>query len=377
MLDAINDPKAFDNFQALDNDADTGERDQLFRNMARLFTFVWDRCDDKQVEQYDAVLCQLAELVEVEGRSEVAQMLAPLERAPGTVVVKLANDSFKVAQPLLEFSSVLSDDDLIDIVGKASEEHRVAIAGRARVAERVGDAIVTHGGDKSVTRLVANENAELGHKTLSVLVEKAVQDTAVAENLRGRKDINWNDLHGKISSAGAEVLKKLFQTDKKLNPATMEQVNAVVFNRMRNKAGFNSSEWRVAWNQVKALADRRQLNQSSLARFSRFGYGHHFGAALCVMLRIKQEIFVKWLASQDYLAVSVAAKTLGLTPDVLERGIAILPWRDLPEAEEIKNIVARYEALDMEEAEGIFGLWREHAFRKKNSARRDKVAANG
>ena len=377
MLDTINDPKAFDNFRALDNDADTGERDQLFRNMARLFTFVWDRCDDKQVEQYDAVLCQLAELVEVEGRSEVAHMLAPLERAPGTVVVKLANDSFVVAQPLLEFSSVLSDDDLIDIVSRASEEHRVAIAGRAQVAERVGDAIVTHGGDKSVTRLVANENAELGHETLSVLVEKAVQDTAVADNLRGRKDINWNDLHGKISSAGAEVLKKLFQTDKKLDSGTMEQVNSVVFNRMRNKAGFNSAEWRVSWNQVKALADRRQLNQSSLARFSRFGYGHHFGAALCVMLGLNQEVFVKWLASQDYLAVSVAAKTLGLTPDVLERGIAILPWRDLPEAEEIKNIVARYEALDMEEAEGIFGLWREHAFRKKNSARRDKVTVNG
>ena len=376
MLDTAKDPRAFDNFRALDNDGDTGERDQLFRNMARLFTFVWDRCDDKQVEQYDAVLCQLAELVEVEGRSEVARMLAPLERAPGTVVVKLANDSFEVARPLLEFSSVLSDDDLIDIVSKASEEHRVAIAGRARVAERVGDAIVTHGGDESVTRLVANENAELGDETLSALVEKAAKDAEVANNLRGRKDIDWKDLHGKISSAGAVVLEKLFQSDKKLDPATMEQVNAVVFNRMRNKAGFNSAEWRVAWSQVKALADRRQLNQSSLARFSRFGYGHHFGAALCVMLGLKQEIFVKWLASQDYLGVTVAAKNLGLAPDVLERGVAILPWRDLPGIEEVKNIIARYDALDVEEAEEIFSLWREHAFRRKKPANREKAAAS-
>ncbi len=376
MIDAANDPKAFDNFRALDSDADTGERDQLFRNMARLFTFVWDRCDDKQVEQYDVVLCQLAELVEVEGRSEVAQMLAPLERAPGTVVVKLANDSFEVAQPLLEFSSVLSDDDLIDIVSEASEEHRVAIAGRARVAERVGDAIVTHGGDKSVTRLVANENAELGDATLSTLVEKAAKDTEVAENLRGRKDINWKDLHGKISVAGAKVLEQLFQTDKDLDPATMEKVNAVVFNRMRNKAGFNSNEWRVAWNQVKALADRRQLNQQSLARFSRFGYGHHFGAAMCVMLGLNQEIFVKWLASQDYLALSVAAKTLRLSPDVLERGVGILPWRDLPDAEEVKGIISRYDILDVAEAEEIFALWREHAFRRKSAVKREKVAVN-
>lgn len=72
--------RAFSSFRALTSDSNLDERDQLFRNMAQLYSFVSDRCDDEQVAQYDEVLCQLAELVEVEARTHVARLLAPLER---------------------------------------------------------------------------------------------------------------------------------------------------------------------------------------------------------------------------------------------------------------------------------------------------------
>ena len=55
--------KAFSTFRVLNGDANILERDQLFRNMAQLYSYVSDRCDDEQVAQYDEVLCQLAELV--------------------------------------------------------------------------------------------------------------------------------------------------------------------------------------------------------------------------------------------------------------------------------------------------------------------------
>ncbi len=358
---------AFASFRALDGAADKGEREELFQNVARLFSFVCEQVDDEQVEQYDEVLCQLAELVEVEGRSQVAKLLAPLERAPGAVLVKLANDEIAVAQPLLEFSSVLSDDDLIDIVGGATEDHRVVIAGRNNVPERVGDAIVTHGGNESVLRLVNNETAELGDDTLAKLVKKAEQDADIAQNLRGRANIDWEKLQTKIDAAGELVREKLADSDLVSDEKTIEQVNAVVFNRIQNRAGFNASSWRVAWNQVKALGDRKQLNLQSLVRFSRFGYGHHFGAAMACMLNLRQEVFVKWLAKQDYRAVIVAARTLGLSPEAFEEGMMVLPWREYPSVEDIRQARVRFEGLEKYEAEDIFMLWRRHDMRNKNT----------
>jgi hypothetical protein len=357
--------RAFSTFRVLNGDSNILERDQLFRNMAQLYSYVSDRCDDEQVAQYDEVLCQLAELVEVEARTHVAKLLAPLERAPGNVVSKLANDDIEVAAPLLEFSNVLSDDDLIEIASKQSEAHRVAIAGRTSVTERVGDAIVEHGGAPSVERLVQNTQAELGKETLHKLVARASGDMQLASNLRGRADIDWNSLRSEIGQAGQKVLDTLGARSRPLDPVTADKVNQVVYNRMRNRAGFSAQEWKVAYNQVKALSDRRQLDERALIRFARFGYGHHSAAALTVLLNVSPEVFVKWLAMQDYVATTVALRALDLKPDLFEALVATMPWRDLPTDADKTNVRKRYEALTRDEASGIFELWRSHAFRRK------------
>jgi hypothetical protein len=373
MQESEDGQRAFSTFRVLNGDANIVERDQLFRNMAQLYSYVSDRCDDEQVAQYDEVLCQLAELVESEARAHVARLLAPLERAPGTVVVKLANDDIEVARPLLEFSNVLSDDDLIDIVSHQSEAHRLAIAGREAVPDRVGEAIAEHGGASSVTRLVRNAKAELGPATLGRLVQRAGNDPQIAADLRGRSDIDWSSLRGEIDSAAGEVLQSLGDASHGLDPVTAGKVHAVVYNRIRNRAGFSSQQWKVAYNQVKALSDRKQLDERALLRFARFGYGHHAAAALTAMLRIAPEVLVKWLAMQDYVAITVAVKTLGVAPELFEAMIGCLPWRDLPTDADRLNIRRRYEALSEEEATDIFELWREHAFRRRNVE--DRVGA--
>jgi len=357
--------RAFSTFRVLNGDSNIVERDQLFRNMAQLYSYVSDRCDDEQVAQYDEVLCQLAELVETEARAHVAKLLAPLDRAPGNVVVKLANDEIQVAQPLLEFSNVLSDDDLIEIVMNQSEDHRVAIAGRQQVTERVGDAIVEHGQTASVQRLVRNANAELGPQVLGRLVERATTDAEIAADLRGREDIDWKSLGGRINIVGDKVMETIAAIDPKIDPVTVGKVSAVVYNRMRNRAGFNSQDWKVAYNQVKALSDRKQLDERALIRFARFGYGHHTAAALTMLLRVGPEVFVKWLAMQDYVAITVALRALGIQPDLFEAMIASMPWRDLPSQADLQNVRRRFEALSKDEAVGIFELWRTHAFRRR------------
>lgn len=357
--------RAFANFRVLNGDNNQMEREQLFRTTAQLFSYVSDRCDDDQVAQYDEVLCQLAELVEVEARVHVAKLLAPLERAPGTVIVKLANDVIEVARPLLEFSNVLSDDDLIDIIAKQTEDHRVAIAGRSMLTERVGDALVDHGKTASVVRLVRNPKAEFDRATLEKLVKRATEDAEIASDLRGRSDIDWKSLRGEIDQVAGKVLQTLGNIDRQVDPVAAGKINTVVYNRIRNRAGFSAQEWKVAYNQVKGLADRKQLDDRALARFARFGYGHHAAAALAVMLQVAPEIVVKWLAGQDYVAVIVALRATGMAPDLFGAIVATLPWRDLPSDADKKMVLSRFDALDRDDAKHIFELWRAHSFRKR------------
>ncbi|NOZ32467.1 MAG: DUF2336 domain-containing protein [Alphaproteobacteria bacterium] len=374
MLDEKGPGRAFENFRALNGTPNIGECDNLIRNMAHLFSHVASRCDDEQVAQYDEVLCQLADLVETEARVQVAQLFAPLERAPGTVVLKLANDDIEVAQPLLEFSNVLSDDDLIDIVGSKSEKHRVAIAGRQKVTDRVGGAIVEHGQSESISKLVNNENAEIGSGTLPKLMSRANGDADLANVLRARKDIDWKAVNIEVGEAGRALVRKVVKSEAKPDDPIMSQAQAVAYNRIRNRAGFDATEWKIAWNQVKALSDRKRLDAKSLERFARFGYGHHVAAGLTVLLNVKPEIVVKWLATQDYVAMTVAARALGLTPQLFEAVASAVPWRNSITPDDLENVRTRFETLSAQEAKAIFELWRAHSFRRRETAPETAVA---
>lgn len=374
MSDLENAKSEFLSFRVLKEDGTPEEYAQLFGHLAKLFSFVSERCDDEQVAQYDHVLCQLADLVEKESRVAVSLILSQLERAPGGVVVRLARDEIEVAQPLLEFSKVLSDDDLIEIIAGETEAHRISIAARPNVGERVGDAIIQYGSQPSMARLIHNHSAVLSPFALEKVVAKAANDTKIAEDLRSRKDIDWKAVENQVGQAAARVLQNLEQSAYPVESADIEQASALVYARMKNRAGFNARDWKTAWNQVKALNDRRQLNKSALSRFSRFGYGHHVACGLTIMMNIPPEVFVKWLSTQDYVAATVALKAMGLDQELIGPVFNVLPWRDAPTAVDISNVTKRFETLGSDEARSIFRLWRSHAFRRKTAKTKPLVA---
>ncbi|MCS6762088.1 MAG: DUF2336 domain-containing protein, partial [Candidatus Devosia symbiotica] len=174
-----------------------------------------------------------------------------------------------------------------------SDQHGEAVASRNAVAGRVCEAIIDHGQTDSVARLVRNVNAELLKAMLEKLVERATKDVRIAADLRRRTDIDWRSPRGEIDDTTSKMLETLGAVDRRFDPIVAGKVNAVVYNRMRNRAGFSSTEWKVAYNQVKALSNRKQLNERVLARFARFGYGYHAAVALTVLLQVKPKVCVK------------------------------------------------------------------------------------
>jgi hypothetical protein len=71
---------------------------------------------------------------------------------------------------------------------------------------------------------------------------------------------------------------------------------------------------------------------------------------------------------QDYVAITVALRALGIQPDLFEAMAASMPWRDLPSQPDLQNVRKRFEALSQEEASEIFELWRSQDFRRRQPA---------
>jgi len=108
-------------------------------------------------------------------REILADALKDVADAPAEVIGHLARDSaLSVAGPVLRYSPVLTDDDLLDIIAAAPIAGALAaISRRAEVNVRVCDAIAATDDVDAVAALLGNPSAQIREETLDRLVDRA------------------------------------------------------------------------------------------------------------------------------------------------------------------------------------------------------------
>ncbi|MEQ9200873.1 MAG: DUF2336 domain-containing protein, partial [Rhodospirillales bacterium] len=105
-------------------------------------------------------------------REALSENLKTSPDIPHEVALSLAADVASVALPVLEFSVVLTDDELMSIVRAQDADKQVAIAGRPAVSSAVSDVLATVGSEAAVARLVGNENADISETTLNRVIDR-------------------------------------------------------------------------------------------------------------------------------------------------------------------------------------------------------------
>jgi len=105
-------------------------------------------------------------------RQALADNLKGCDHLPRDLAVALANDvAAEVAVPVLEFSTVLTDEDLVKIVRERAPEHRLAIARRPTVSASVVDALVAARELPVAEVLASHKGAELGEQAMLRMLE--------------------------------------------------------------------------------------------------------------------------------------------------------------------------------------------------------------
>src|ERR1700722_10820507 len=112
------------------------------------------RLTEAELNLAQDIVRTMAKDVEVVVRQALAQSLRKAAKLPHDVAVKLANDIESVALPILENSTVLTDDDLAGIIKSGAATKQEAIAGRLNVSEKVSAALIESGGEKAVATLM-------------------------------------------------------------------------------------------------------------------------------------------------------------------------------------------------------------------------------
>jgi uncharacterized protein (DUF2336 family) len=162
-------------FSLLANDKDENVR----KGLASQFATLAPDLDEETLGQIWKVthnaLKVLAQDQAVKVRSAMAEALKGFVMAPQDVIDTLARDiDTIVSSPVLEFSPVLREKDLLDIISKgAVTNNLVAISRRSQVSESISDAIVDANDPMAIAELLGNKSAQIREEVLDTLIDRA------------------------------------------------------------------------------------------------------------------------------------------------------------------------------------------------------------
>jgi uncharacterized protein (DUF2336 family) len=120
---------------------------------------------------------------EIRVRESLALHLKASDDLPRDVARALASDIRSVALPVLQFSNVLNDADLIDVVRELDSEKQAAIAGRKTLSVNVSQSLTQHGAEAAVAALMANPGADIGEGAYQTALDRFPVSAVVQESM--------------------------------------------------------------------------------------------------------------------------------------------------------------------------------------------------
>lgn len=246
----------------LAGDGDDRVRTDLAAKIVRLAPGLSANEQDRLRQLTYATLETLARDQMTKVREILADALKNVADAPPEVIRRLARDAeIVVSAPVLQFSPVLTDEDLLEVIAAdPASDALAAISKRTVVNIRVADAIAASDDVAAIAALLANPSAQIREETLDHLVDRAPDIDCWHQPLVERPHLSAKTA-GKLARFVAASLLKSLAERQDLEPAATVAVATVVRKRLDEleASGPEKAEARKDADETAALMRAKQL----------------------------------------------------------------------------------------------------------------------
>ncbi len=193
---------------ALADDEDRSVREELTGKIARLLPDLSQRETDALREQTIELIEKLARDQEPRVRAILAEEIKNSTFAPRNVVQALARDTeISVCGPILRYSPLLSDADLIELIATTQVTGVIeAIAGREALSADVSDEVVASLDIPAVATLLANTSAQIRASTMEEIVKNAEEVSQWHGPISMRPDLSIRAVRRIAQFVGRDLL---------------------------------------------------------------------------------------------------------------------------------------------------------------------------
>ncbi|HVZ69023.1 MAG TPA: DUF2336 domain-containing protein [Rhizomicrobium sp.] len=317
----------------LADDEDDEVRSELARKIGRLMPDL----DKEQNEKLRALTIETLEKLADDQlprvRAILAEEIKALDCVPKKVIRKLAFDlEMIVAAPILEYSPLLSDADLMEVIATAkASEALTAISKRKYLSANVADAIVTSLDVPAVAALLANPDAEVRAKALDDIIERAEKIRAWHQPLVMRADLSQRAIKRIATFVGAALIEMLGRNHK-LDPDTRDHLNQQLRRRIESGEDVQRSEEDRAAVEVEAARRKGKLDDAFVDAAAEAGRREVVAHSLAALAHVPVETVRKILQFRSAKPVTALVWRAKLSMRVafrIQRYVMKLPTSEL------------------------------------------------
>lgn len=309
-------------FLKLASDEDETVRFDLAGKIARLSAGL-------SAHEQDRLRRMTFEAIEILARDQIprvrrilSEALKDIANAPPEVIRRLARDAeLAVAAPVLQFSPVLTEEDLIEIIASNPVPGALsAISRRDGVNSRVADAIADTDDVDAIAVLLANDSAQIREETLDRLAGRAADIEAWHVPFVQRAHLPGKAAQKLARFVAANLLQALADRQD-LGPEAAKAVAAVVRKRLDEieaegpaKAdAAKAADETAAMARARDLAAKGMLDETAIDTALSGGDLAFVAASLSVLAGVEPEVVKKAITTKSAKGLVALAWKAGLS----------------------------------------------------------------
>lgn len=300
----------------LAGDTDTDVRCHLAQRIGRLAPQLDEASRDRIGAAVNEVLAKLACDQVPRVRQLLAEELKHAATVSPDVIERLARDTDpSVAAPVLEFSPLLDDDLLLDIIAGTPEgAGLLAISRRKGLSEQVADAVVATDDEKAIGSLLSNKSAQIREETLDALVERAETVPNWHKPLVGRPSLSGRAVRH-LAEYVADALLRDLEHRSDIDPQTATALSRTVRSRLgeADAAGADDGARETADERALKLFQQGKLTEETIAASIDRGERSFVIEALALMADLPVDVVSKTVSMASAKGMVAIAWKAGLT----------------------------------------------------------------
>ena len=336
------------------------DRDSLAERLGDL-CFSYDAgLSERELQHVFGIVRALLRDTEMHVRRKLAEHLSVRDDVPHDLIATLADDQIEVAYPIIVWSKLLSDKDLLEIIAKHAQQHQMAITERSSVSAVVSDALVATEDKEVVASLLHNEGAAFTPETFKRLISDCMWVDEYRAPIVRREDLT-PELAGQVYVWVGDALRDFINERYTFDPVELENHIArslAAATEEDEKKGDDSTEGIrfMSHSRVQRVADL-------LMDFLRDDKLDRFELDFVQMTGLSAGVVALALHNTGYAGVAILCKGVGVDRSVFSEtffhmhgGRSNALFRTTPE---YKKAIAYFDNLKRERARRVLKSWQD------------------